>query len=423
MSDLTIERPAGSACVRTRAALVRARRETMRLVGEAALLVAAAASATTLLAGAAHAPSASFVVQCAALGAATLWASRARTLRAASPALALAATVTLLIVLALEVLRSGAVAAAIPLAGTVAVLPVLAVQVTHARRRTLAVAAAALCVVLAALGAGLPRGEVVPLAAALAAASGVVLAGLHGLDRSRTRRARRRLASRAGGDAARPVPDGTEETVENLSHDLRNPLAIALGFAEMAADAELGADDRAQALAGVRRSLWEISQLVDNVLDGSADRAGALHPCRERVALEPLCREALAATQVLLRGRPISLTGSVEPGLEALVDRHGLARVLGNLLGNAAKYTERGEIRLVACARGDEVAILVSDTGPGIAPEAVPFIFERFRRAQDGTCGAGLAVESTLGAGSTFAVTLPRAARAAEPHRPTHVAA
>mgnify|MGYP000721095769 CR=1 FL=1 len=131
-----------------------------------------------------------------------------------------------------------------------------------------------------------------------------------------------------------------EELIANLSHDLRNPLAIALGFAEMAEDDSLTAEDRASALSGIRRSLWEMSQMVENVLDGSTDQAGALVPLPEPLDLEGLCDEALAATRILLRRRPIVLTGSLEPGLLVFADRNRLARVIGNLLREAAAMRE-----------------------------------------------------------------------------------
>jgi signal transduction histidine kinase len=113
---------------------------------------------------------------------------------------------------------------------------------------------------------------------------------------------------------------------------------------------------------------------------------------------------------------------------EVMADRKRLSQVLANLLGNAVKFTpEGGLIRLVAEPLDAEwVQISVSDTGPGIAAEVIPFIFEPFAQAKDGaTLGTGLglaiakgiveahggkiSVESAPGAGTTFRFTLPRA--------------
>lgn len=417
MSELPGERRAVA-----RARLAVDRRELLRLVGTASLVIGVASGAATLAAGPADGPSASFAVQCLALGGAAWGAARMQRLRKLAPRLSLGATLALLAAIALEVLRSGEEVATIAAASTVALLPVLAVQVTGGSRRAIVVLAVAGVVLLAARGGGVSSAQLVSLGAALALGLGIALAVVQRLEH--VRRPALRETSRPSTSPSRAIDEG-DDAIANLSHDLRNPLAIAVGFAEMAADAELPPDERAGALDGLRRSLWDITQLVENVLDGSADQAGALHPTCERVAVEPLCREALAATRVLLRGRPIVLVESVEPGLAVLADRHRLGRVLANLLGNAAKYTERGEIALHAARRGDTAVIRVSDTGPGIPPEAVPFIFDRFRRAHDGGRGAGLGlaiarrltermggsleVESTLGVGSTFSIVLPRA--------------
>jgi signal transduction histidine kinase len=427
MSDLMGERLTAAERVRARGRLVRARRKTLAVGGQTALLLAAAASATSMITGRDGGPSLSFVVQCFALGVTGLAALRVRRLRAATPAVSVAVPAGLVAVLAIELVRTGTHVVPLLVAGAGAALTALAVQLAHAPRRGLVVGAAVAALVAAATLAGVRGAELAQLGLALAFAGGVALVAAQGLDASRARRERQDIARRRAVARERRTMAAREEMVANVSHDVRNPLAIALGFAEMAADAELPAEERAQALAGVRRSLWEISQLVENVLDGSADRAGALEPTRQPVALDELCRDALASTQVLLRTRPITLAGSIEPGLSVIADRHRLTRVLGNLLGNACKYTERGEIRLEAVRRGDAAVVRVSDTGPGIAPTELPYIFDRFRRANDGGrggVGLGLAiahrlaermggtleVESTPGTGSTFSLTLPLAA-------------
>lgn len=281
---------------------------------------------------------------------------------------------------------------------------------------------------LAAAAMGIPNAVLAPLAVVVAAIAGGMLVSAR-RDAGQVPRERRAAALRRDVLRERRRMRAREELVANLSHDLRNPLAIALGFSEMAEDDALPPEERAQALSGLRRSLWEMSQLVENVLDGSADDAGAITPALEPVELAPLCDDLVTSTRVLLRRRPITLSGDVEPGLFALADRQRLLRVLGNLLGNACKYTVAGEIRLEAMVCGRFAVIRVRDTGPGIAPDAMPYIFDRFRRAhRGGPAGAGLGLaiahrltermggsleaSSELGVGSTFLVTLPLAAAA-----------
>ncbi|HEY8517401.1 MAG TPA: HAMP domain-containing sensor histidine kinase [Candidatus Binatia bacterium] len=408
---------------------MRARRNTLAASGRIALLLAATAGATSLLAGSEHGPSTSFVIQCFALGGVALAALHVRQLRHAIPGLSLGVAALLTVMIAFEMLRSGSAAIPLLAAGATVVVTLLATQLASARSRVTVVSVALVTLLVAASFSDVHGAELVQLGGALVFAAGIAFAVATGIDAGRARRERREVAHRRAAARERRAMAAREDMVANLSHDVRNPLAIAIGFAEMAADADLPADERAQALAGVRRSLWEISQLVENVLDGSADRAGALEPLREVVPLDGLCRDVLASTQVLLRGRPIALVGAVEPGLTVIADRHRLSRVLGNLLGNACKYTEHGEIRLEAHRRGDFAVLRVSDTGPGIPPADLPHIFDRFRRAHEctrGGVGLGLAiayrlaermggaleVESTVGVGTTFSLVLPLAASA-----------
>lgn len=423
MSDLSGGSSTPAESVRARARLVRARQTTLTMTGQVALVLAAAGSTTVLL-GTPHAPSGSFVVQCFALGLAALAAPGARALRKFLPAISVAAAANLVLIVVLEALRSGETMIPLEVAGCAAILPILSIQISGWRRRALAVCAAGIGVVAAAALAGLHGFALLQVGIAIAFTASVALLAAQGLDAARSRNERRSAHLRRSMIRERRLMQTREDMVANLSHDLRNPLAIALGFSEMAEDQDLPADERTQALSGLRRSLWEMSQLVENVLDGSADRAGALNPAFEAVDLATLCNDALAATRVLLRQRPIVLVGAIEPGMLVLADRQRLARVLGNLLGNACKYTAAGEIRVQTSSCGRFAAIRVQDTGTGIAPEALPFIFDRFRRAHQGTVagvGLGLAIAHRLtermggtlevasepGVGSTFTITLP----------------
>lgn len=405
-----------------RSRILRARRRSLHLTGLTALALAAASSTAALL-GAPGAPSLPFVVQCLALGVLALVAPSMPRLRRAISGIAVGAASLLVLCVGLEAVRGGA---ALPLEITAcaALLPLLAAQLGHRRTRVVTVAGAAVTVFAVAALSGLYGSALWHLGVAIAFAATFALAVADVLIVAREREDRQLRRVRGTMLRERRRTQSREELIANLSHDLRNPLAIALGFAEMAEDDSLSAEDRAGALSGIRRSLWEMSQMVENVLDGSADQAGALVPLPEPLDLQALCDEALAATHILLRRRPIVLTGSIEPGLFVFADRNRLARVIGNLLGNAVKYTVAGEIRLRAMTCGRFAVVRVQDTGPGIAPEALPHIFDRYRRAHaGGPAGAGLGlaiahrltermggtleVESELGVGSTFTITLP----------------
>lgn len=412
--------------LRVLARRVHARRDALGITGEVALVLAAAGSMAALL-GVSGAPSGSFVAQCFALGLLALVAIRTHPLRVYVPALSIGVAVSLVVIVVLEAARPGDVVIPLEIAGCVAILPLLLMQIVGWRWRSIVMGGGAATVLVLAALTGVPGTALLQLASALVFAVGVALIAVAGIDARRARYARRHARLRRTMARVRRTTEAREEMVANLSHDLRNPLAIALGFAEMAADDDLTLEERERALSGLRRSLCEMSQLVENVLDGSADQAGATAPSLEPLDLAGLCEDAVAATRILLRHRPIELTGRIEPGVVVLADRQRLVRVLGNLLGNACKYTAAGEIRLQTVSCGRFAVIRVQDTGAGIAADEVPFIFDRFRRAHEGGpagVGLGLAiahrfvehmggtldVETELGVGSTFTVTLPLAA-------------
>jgi signal transduction histidine kinase len=409
--------------MRDRARLVQARKRSLHLSGLSALGLAVAGSGAAL-AGLPDAPSLAFVLQCLALGVIALLAPAQRPLRRAVPALAIAVTAALLLVVALDIALQGSTLLPLEIAAATILLPTLGAQLAGRLQRALAIVGGAVLLLAAAAVSGMEVSGLLHFALALGFVAGVSLVAGHAVAVARAARVKRHDELRRSMLAERRRTRAREEMVANLSHDLRNPLAVALGFAEMAEDELLPADDRAQALSGLRRSLWEMSQLVENVLDGSAEQAGALTPALEPVELAPLCDDALAATRVLLRRRPIELSCAIERGVVVLADRQRLVRVLGNLLGNACKYTVVGQISLEAAACGAHATIRVRDTGPGIAPDALPHIFDRFRRGHHGgPAGAGLGlaiahrlaermggrleVESELGVGSTFILTLP----------------
>ena len=215
------------------------------------------------------------------------------------------------------------------------------------------------------------------------------------------------------------------EFVSTMSHELRTPLNVVLGYLEMLQD-EPEADERRILLQKVRQSSLALLDLVQATLDIDRIAAGHDVPQCESVQLDELCaeidREILSSSrraEVELRWRA--------PAATFATDRRKLQTILKNLVGNALKFTPAGEIA-VGCEVGTSALTLsVRDTGIGIAHEDLAHIFEMFRQVDNsdsrryGGTGLGLyivdtlvtqlggaiAVESELGAGSTFCVTLP----------------
>jgi signal transduction histidine kinase len=212
----------------------------------------------------------------------------------------------------------------------------------------------------------------------------------------------------------------------DIAHDLRTPLSVLQGYTEALDEGKLsGNPETYRAMHGQVRHL---TRLIEDLRTLSLADAGQLP--LQRVAVDPralLEHSALAyAAQASQQG--VNLRVAAGPELPAVaVDADRMAQVLGNLIGNALRYTPAGgEIVLAAEATADAVLLTVHDTGRGIAGEDLPHIFDRFYRADrsrpdTGESGLGLAIarsiveahggriaaESTPGTGTTFTITLP----------------
>jgi PAS domain S-box-containing protein len=234
-----------------------------------------------------------------------------------------------------------------------------------------------------------------------------------------------------------------DEFLATLAHELRNPLAPignALQILRMPgvdpATAERSRDV-------MERQLQQLVRLVDDLLDVSRVMRGKITLHRERVELAAVIARAVETAQPFIEAQGHELTVSVpaEP-LTVEADPVRLAQVVGNLLTNAAKYTERGgRIWLTGRREGSEAVLRVRDTGIGIAPEVLPRVFDLFvqvdhaaTRSQGGL-GIGLtlvqnlvelhhgtveALSPGLGQGSEFVVRLPLPARGPEAVQPAH---
>ncbi|MCW5891741.1 MAG: hybrid sensor histidine kinase/response regulator [bacterium] len=224
------------------------------------------------------------------------------------------------------------------------------------------------------------------------------------------------------------------ELLANVSHEFRTPLNIIVGYLDLLREGTFGscAPEASGVLEKVRGNAGHLLDLVEEFLDLSQLEAGALRLRNEAIDLLPLLRELGEAFALLVRAKPVAFVADLPPTLPLVeVDGAKLKVVVQNLLANAAKFTDAGEIRLSAGLAGGTVWMTVADTGPGIPPEAQERIFDAFHQLQphDGErkgIGLGLAlarrfarlmrgdldVESRPGTGARFRVTLP-AARAA----------
>ncbi|HEU4453879.1 MAG TPA: GAF domain-containing sensor histidine kinase, partial [Longimicrobium sp.] len=220
-----------------------------------------------------------------------------------------------------------------------------------------------------------------------------------------------------------------EEVLGVVSHDLRGPLSTIVTTAVLLS--ETGRERRDETrrwLDVIRRAADQMNTLIGDLLDVGSMEAGRFavepRPGDLRALLEETCEQL----RPVCDARGLRLECEAGDGLPAVpLDARQVARVLGNLAGNAIKFTPPGgTIRLHASAHGGEARVEVSDTGPGIPAEQLPMVFDRFwkgRRGDGQGAGLGLTiargiveahggrigVESAGGRGSTFWFTLPAA--------------
>ena len=220
----------------------------------------------------------------------------------------------------------------------------------------------------------------------------------------------------------------------DIAHELRTPLSVIRGYTEALSERKL--EGTPETFDILHEETQHLSRLVDDLRTLSLADAGELPLTRRIAAPQALLERAASAYAVQAQRQKVSLQVEADQGLpEVEVDPDRMAQVLGNLVSNALRYTPAGgEILLSAyrCSEriGDHLDTLrlgIRDTGAGIAPEDLPHIFDRFYRGgesrykEQGESGLGLAiakslveahggtisVESTLGEGTTFTISLP----------------
>jgi two-component system, OmpR family, phosphate regulon sensor histidine kinase PhoR len=237
----------------------------------------------------------------------------------------------------------------------------------------------------------------------------------------------------------RRVEEMRADFVANASHELRTPLAALSGFIEtLQGPARDDTKARERFLAIMQEQAHRMARLIDDLLSLSRIELNAHRRPDKPVDLVPIVRQVVDGLETLARDRGVGVNVEGENALLILGDRDELVRLFENLVENALKYGAPGkrvDIKLAPGTTADgepEAQVAVRDYGPGIAPEHLPRLTERFyrvdvteSRAQGGT-GLGLAlvkhilnrhrgrltIDSAPGAGATFTVHLPTAGTA-----------
>ena len=230
----------------------------------------------------------------------------------------------------------------------------------------------------------------------------------------------------AAFDRLRELDTLKDQFLASMSHEMRTPLAIIIGFADLLERSdELDQKVRAEAIDRVRASAAEMRSMVEDLLDFSALEAGKLSLTLRPVRVAKTVAVVVSTVRVLLADHVLEI--DVPEDLEATADHDALDRILRNLLGNAAKYSDRGRtIRVVGRRDADGgVCIDVADEGVGIPADQQALVFERLYRGPGAAfvsrgTGVGLnmvkryaelmggtvSVRSVVGEGSTFTVHL-----------------
>jgi signal transduction histidine kinase len=233
------------------------------------------------------------------------------------------------------------------------------------------------------------------------------------------------------------------EFLAHMSHEIRNPLTAIVNYAELLLEPEAPVEERHAAIDTIRRNGLHLLEVVNDVLDVSKIESRAFDIEPVECSPTQIVSEVLEMFQVRARAKGLELTVHWKPGVPAKIvsDPFRLKQILVNLISNAVKFTNRGHVRVEVSAivsggwSGPELQIVVADTGVGIAEERCQRLFVGYRQSeawiarQFGGTGLGLAisrelalklggdvkVQSALGTGSTFTMTVatvaPQAAK------------
>jgi PAS domain S-box-containing protein len=239
----------------------------------------------------------------------------------------------------------------------------------------------------------------------------------------------REHAARTQAEEATRLKD---EFLANLSHELRTPMNAIIGWTHLLRSGRLEESQRQRALESIDRGARSQAKLIEDLLDVSRIVSGKLSLNLQPVDLAAVIDAALESQRPAAQSKGLKLErGAPPPEFTVMGDAGRLQQVFLNILSNAVKFTPSGgHVSVTLAAKGGETEVTISDTGEGIAPDFLPYVFDRFRQA-DGTStrshmglGLGLAIvrhvvelhggtvrvaSAGVGKGATFIVTMPQA--------------
>jgi signal transduction histidine kinase/ActR/RegA family two-component response regulator len=234
---------------------------------------------------------------------------------------------------------------------------------------------------------------------------------------------------RRSESALQAASHAKDEFLATLSHELRTPMTAILGWSKMLAE-ELDLDTRAVATDAILKSSKAQAQLIDDLLDVSRITSGKMNIETTALDLSPIVRAAVDAVSPAADAKGVTVgVALLDEPVQVSADPNRMQQIIWNLVSNAVKFTPRGgQVEVALNTEGEQAVLTVSDTGEGISPEFLPFVFDRFRQADSSTTrtytglGLGLAIvrhlvelhggtvqahSEGLGRGARFTVRLP----------------
>ena len=263
------------------------------------------------------------------------------------------------------------------------------------------------------------------------------------IEQERARLLKVEQRARAQAEETNRIKD---EFLATVSHELRTPLNAILGWANLLRGGEMDDAETNRAFETIERNASAQSRLIEDLLDVSRIITGKLRLERQTVDLASVIEAALEAASPAAEGKQITVVSNLDSQVvNVFADPQRLQQIVWNLLSNAVKFTPRGgRVVVELSARESQIEISVSDTGQGIEPDFLPYVFDRFRQAEGSTArkhgglGLGLAIVRHLvelhggrvradslgeGCGATFTVYLPiPSVQIGAPFTPTAVA-
>jgi len=216
-----------------------------------------------------------------------------------------------------------------------------------------------------------------------------------------------------------------------MSHELRTPLNSILGYAQLLQNDRVTAESRRQGLGIIQQSGQHLLMLINDILDVARNDAGQIKLAQDEIRFPEFLEQIVRMFRLQAEDKGIVFRYQVVGTLPRVVrgDEKRLRQILINLLSNAMKFTDRGEVAMVVAYKREMTRFQIRDTGSGIAPQDLETIFQPFQRGPDASArrsegiglgltisrmltelmGGALDVDSTLGRGSTFRVKLPLA--------------